>query len=44
MNRNEFIAFQASERGGILKVRMHGDRVFLSGKAVTRMEGEFLAV
>ncbi|HBG92929.1 MAG: oxidoreductase [Nitrospirae bacterium GWF2_44_13] len=35
LNRNEFNAFQASERGGFLKVRVERNRVFISGKAVT---------
>lgn len=35
LSRNEFNAFQASERGGFLKVRVEKDRVFISGKAVT---------
>ena len=35
LNKNELTAFQASERGGFLKVRVEKDRVFISGKAVT---------
>jgi PhzF family phenazine biosynthesis protein len=35
LNKNEFIAYQASERGGYIKVRVEGERVFLSGNAVT---------
>ena len=35
LNKNELTAFQASERGGFLKVRIEKDRVFISGKAVT---------
>jgi PhzF family phenazine biosynthesis protein len=41
LNKNEFIAYQTSERGGILKVKVIGERVLISGKAVTVMEGEF---
>jgi PhzF family phenazine biosynthesis protein len=33
--KDEFTAYQASKRGGILKVVAHGDRVFVGGKAVT---------
>lgn len=33
-------AYQASERGGYMKVKVAGDRVLLSGKAVTILEGE----
>jgi PhzF family phenazine biosynthesis protein len=42
LNKNEFIAYQASERGGILKVKVTGERVLISGKAVTVLEGELL--
>jgi PhzF family phenazine biosynthesis protein len=35
LGRNEFIAFQASARGGILSVKKDGFDVYLSGKAVT---------
>jgi PhzF family phenazine biosynthesis protein len=40
LNKDEFIAYQASERGGILHVRVNGDRVYLSGKAITILRGE----
>ncbi len=42
LNKDEFIAYQASERGGILKIRVIGGRVLISGKAVTVLEGELL--
>lgn len=42
LNRDEFIAYQASERGGVLKVKVAGERVLISGKAVTVLEGELL--
>lgn len=42
LNKDEFIAYQASERGGILKVKVVGDRVLISGKAVTVLEAELL--
>jgi PhzF family phenazine biosynthesis protein len=38
--KNEFKAYQASLRGGTLGVRVEGDRVFLSGKAVTVLMAE----
>jgi len=41
LNKTEFLAYQASKRGGILKVALEGDRVTLSGKAVTVCEGTF---
>ncbi len=42
LGKNEFVAFQASARGGVLKVRVTGDRVFLGGRAVTVLKGEIL--
>ncbi|QGQ45801.1 PhzF family phenazine biosynthesis protein [Metabacillus sediminilitoris] len=40
LHKTDFIAYQASERGGILKVKLLGDKVLLSGKAVTIFEGK----
>src|SRR5947209_6628900 len=40
LGKKEFVAFQASDRGGVVKVRMEGDRVKLGGQAVTVMTGE----
>jgi PhzF family phenazine biosynthesis protein len=42
LNIDEFTAYQASERGGVLKVKVIGGRVLISGKAVTVLEGELL--
>ena len=42
LKRSEFRAFQASARGGVLTVRVAGDRVFLGGNAVTVLRGELL--
>ncbi|AKB82059.1 phenazine biosynthesis protein, PhzF family [Methanosarcina barkeri 3] len=42
LNKDEFIASQASKRGGILRVKLAGDRVLIVGKAVTVLEGELL--
>jgi hypothetical protein len=36
-------AYQASARGGVVGVRVAGDRVILSGQAVTVLRGELLA-
>jgi diaminopimelate epimerase len=36
-------AFQASARGGVVKVRLEDDRVVLMGQAVTVLRGELLA-
>ncbi|HTA46893.1 MAG TPA: PhzF family phenazine biosynthesis protein [Bryobacteraceae bacterium] len=43
LGKTEMIAFQASARGGVVKVRLGGDRVWMSGQAVTVMRGELLA-
>jgi PhzF family phenazine biosynthesis protein len=42
LGKTEFTAFQASPRGGVVKVRLSGDRVLLAGQAVTVMTGELL--
>ena len=34
------IAYQASERGGVLYLKMNEDRVEISGNAVTIFKGE----
>ena len=33
LGKDEFTAYQASERGGVVRVRVAGERVILSGKA-----------
>ncbi len=35
LGRDEFTAYQASERGGVVRVTVSGDRVLLGGQAVT---------
>ncbi len=42
LGRNELVGYQASPRGGIVKVRLDGDRVHLGGQAVTVMRGELI--
>uniref|UniRef100_Q027L8 Phenazine biosynthesis protein PhzF family n=1 Tax=Solibacter usitatus (strain Ellin6076) TaxID=234267 RepID=Q027L8_SOLUE len=42
LGKQEFTAFQASARGGVVRVRLEGDRVKLGGQAVTVMTGELL--
>jgi predicted PhzF superfamily epimerase YddE/YHI9 len=42
LNKNNFVAWQASERGGVIRVRVDGIRVYLSGQAVTVQKGELL--
>ena len=40
LNKTQLIGYQASERGGVVKVSLVGDRVLLGGQAVTVMRGE----
>ena len=40
LGKNEMVAYQASSRGGIVRVRMDKDRVYLGGQAVTVLRGE----
>lgn len=43
LHKDELLAYQASSRGGVVKVYYDGgDRVFLSGQAVTVMQGELI--
>jgi len=42
LGKSEFTAFQASARGGVVRARLHGDRVILGGQAVTIMRAELL--
>jgi PhzF family phenazine biosynthesis protein len=41
--KTELLAYQASARGGVVRVRVAGDRVHLGGQAVTVLRGELLA-
>jgi PhzF family phenazine biosynthesis protein len=43
LGREEMVAFQASARGGVVKVTLAGDRVKLAGKAVTVLRGKLAA-
>jgi len=40
LNKNNFTAYQASSRGGVIRVNVKGDRVLLGGQAVTVFKGE----
>lgn len=40
LGKDEVLGYQASARGGSIRVRMRGDRVLLGGKAVTVMRGQ----
>ncbi|HLM98493.1 MAG TPA: PhzF family phenazine biosynthesis protein [Bryobacteraceae bacterium] len=42
LGKTEFLAYQASARGGVVRVRLNGDRVILGGQAVTVLRGELL--
>ncbi len=42
LGKQDFVAYQASPRGGVLKVGVRGERVLLSGQAVTVWRGELL--
>jgi len=40
LGKKEFVAYQASARGGVLRVRLDGDRVKIAGRAITVLRGE----
>ena len=42
LGKKDLVAYQASERGGVLQVRVAGDRVHLGGGAVTVLRGELV--
>ena len=42
LGKSDFVAYQASPRGGVVRVRVVGERVKLGGKAVTVLRGELL--
>jgi len=42
LGRKELLGYQASARGGLVRVRVDGDRVHLGGHAVTVLRGELL--
>ncbi|MEA5565523.1 PhzF family phenazine biosynthesis protein [Anabaena sp. UHCC 0399] len=44
LNKDQFLAYQASSRGGVVKVSYGGgDRVLLSGQAITVLRGELIS-
>ena len=43
LGKTEMLAYQASARGGIVRVRVSGERVFLGGQAVTVCRGALVA-
>ena len=42
LNKRELVGYQASARGGSVRVRLEGDRALLGGQAVTVLRGELL--
>ena len=42
LNKNQFVAYQASARGGVVRVRVGDKRVYLGGQAVTVLRGEII--
>ncbi len=42
LGKDKFVAYQASARGGVVRVSVAGERVKLGGKAVTVLRGELL--
>src|SRR3954452_11333909 len=43
LGRREMVAFQASARGGVVRVRVGEDRVYLGGQVVSVLRGELTA-
>lgn len=43
LGRTELTGYQASARGGVVRVRLNGDRIILGGQAVTIMQATLLA-
>ncbi|HEY0610283.1 MAG TPA: PhzF family phenazine biosynthesis protein [Chitinophaga sp.] len=41
LGKQEMLAYQASARGGIMKVKLNDDRVLMSGQAVTLIKGAY---
>ena len=39
LNKKELVAYQASERGGLLKLSSENSRILISGEAITILEG-----
>ncbi len=40
--KDQLVGYQASPRGGVVRVRVSGDRVYLGGQAVTVLRGELV--
>lgn len=44
LGKSELTAYQASARGGVIRVRVAEERVYLGGKAVTVLKGELFGL
>ncbi len=44
LDKNQLVGYQASARGGTVRVRVEGARAYLSGQAVTVLRGELTSV
>ncbi len=42
LGKSDLVGYQASSRGGTVRVKVRGDRVYLGGQAVTVLRGELL--
>jgi len=42
LGKTEMLAYQASARGGVVRVRLQEDRVRLAGQAITVMHAELI--
>ncbi|HEY75100.1 MAG TPA: PhzF family phenazine biosynthesis protein [Thermoflexia bacterium] len=42
LGKQEMVGYQASARGGVVRVRLAGNRVYIGGQAVTVMRGELV--
>ena len=42
MGKSDLVAYQASERGGILRLQVIGERIYLRGQAVTVLRGQLV--
>jgi PhzF family phenazine biosynthesis protein len=42
LGKDEFVAYQASARGGVVRVRVGDKRVYLGGQAITVLRGELV--
>ena len=43
LGKTELVAYQVSARGGVVRMRVNGERVLLGGQAVTVLRGELQA-